>query len=124
MVASVILVVVLAGAMTFITFASKSASGITAQNVSSIKAGRALELIQSRTRFATFMSNDASGNTITLGFDDNYTVDSNGDGKAYNDKDHFERFSFIGVNSTNLNACTSNRLVYIPNIKSTATTVL
>src|SRR6185369_7699918 len=106
MVASGILVVVVGGAMTFMMFAGVSASGITAQNVASGQAGGALEFIQNRARFATSMSNNASGNAYTLGFDDNYAVDSDGDGKAYNDKNHFERFSFVGVNSTNLAACT------------------
>ena len=124
MVASGILVVVLAGAMTFMSFAGVSVSGITAQNVASGQAGNALEFIQSRARFATTMSNNAAGNTFTLGFDDNYTVDSDGDGKTYNDKNHFERFSFLGVNSTNAAACSSNRLVYLPNTASTSSRVL
>jgi len=106
------------------SFAGVSASGITAQNVASAQAGNAIELIQSRTRFATSISNNASGNSLTLGFDDNYAVDSDGDGKAYNDKNHFERFSFLGVNSTNAAACSSNRLVYLPNIASTSNRVL
>ena len=124
MVSSAVLLLIVGGVMTFINFAGVSASGITAQNVASAQAGYAIELIQNRTRFATSISNNAAGNSLTLGFDDNYTVDSDGDGKTYNDKNHFERFSFLGVNSTNYAACSSNRLVYLPNVSSAASYVL
>jgi hypothetical protein len=118
MVASVIMMAVVAGAITFMGFAGVSISGITAQNFASGQAGHTLEFIQNRARLATSISNNASGNSLTLAFDDNYTVDSDGDGKAYNDKNHFERFTFVGVNSTNSAACSSNRLVYISNVAS------
>lgn len=124
MVATGILVLVTAGAMTFMSFAGVSFSGITAQNVACGRAGSAIELIQSRMRFATTVSNNASGNILTLGFDDNYSVDSDGDGKPYNDKNHFERFMFQGVNTTNAAACSTNRLVYVPNIASANSRVL
>ena len=124
MVSSAVLLLIVGGVMTFMSFAGVSVSGITAQNIASEQAGSAMELIQSRTRFATSISNNAAGNSLTLGFDDNYTVDSDGDGKAYNDKNHFERFSFQGVNSTNAAACSTNRLVYLPNITSTSSRVL
>ncbi len=118
MVASSILVVVVGGAVTFMSFAGVSASGITAQNLASGQAGLALELIQSRTRFATSMSINPAGNVLTLGIDDDYTKDSDGDGKTYNDQNHFERFMFVGVNSTNAAACSTNSLVYIANVAS------
>lgn len=124
MVASGILMVVLGGALTFMSFAGVSVSGITAQNIASGQAGQALELIQSRTRFATSMATNDSGNSLTLGIDDDYTKDFDGDGKTYNDKEHFERFVFEGVNSTNIAACSSNRLVYIPNVALPQTRVL
>ena len=118
MVASSILVVVVGGAVTFMSFAGLSASGITAQNIASERAGLALELIQNRTRFASSMSINPSGNALTLGIDDDYTRDSDGDGKTYNDKNHLERFMFEGVNSTNAAACSTNSLVYISNVAS------
>ena len=118
MVASSILVVVVGGAVTFMSFAGLSASGITAQNIASGQAGLALELIQNRTRFATSMSINPSGNALTIGIDDDYTTDSNGDGKTYNDQNHLERFMFVGVNSTNAAACSTNSLVYISNVAS------
>ncbi len=124
MVASSILVVVVGGAVTFMSFAGVSASGITTQNIASGQAGLAVELIQSRTRFATSMSINPAGNVLTLGIDEDYTKDYDGDGKTYNDQNHFERFMFVGVNSTNAAACSSNRLVYISNVASNSTRVL
>ena len=118
MVATSILVVVVGGAVTFMSFAGLSASGITAQNIASGQAGLALELIQNRTRFATSMSINPAGNVLTLGIDDDYTTDSSGDGKTYNDVNHLERFMFVGVNSTNAAACSTNSLVYISNVAS------
>lgn len=124
MVASGILMLVLGGAIAFMSFASVSISGITAQNIANGQAGQALELIQNRARLATSMATNASGNMLTLGIDDDYTQDFDNDGKTYNDKQHFERFLFEGVNSTNLAACSSNRLVYVPNVASPQTRVL
>lgn len=123
-VASGIMMIVLGGAMAFTNMAGVSISGITAQNIANGKAGETLELIQSRVRFATSISNNTSGNILTLGFDDNYTVDSDGDGKSYNDKNHFEQFKFVGVNSTNETACSSNSLVYIYNVAANQSRVL
>lgn len=97
--------------LTYTIFASVSMSGITAQSELNDQVGRALAVIQSRARFATSISNDASGSTITMGFDDNYNVDSDGDTLPYNDKNHFESFQFVGT-STNI-ASSTNSLVYL-----------
>ena len=124
MVASSILLVVVGGAMTFMNFAGVSVSGITTQNIASGQAANALEWIQNRTRLATSMSINPSGNALTLGIDEDYTKDLDGDGKTYNDQNHFERFVFEGVNSTNVAACSSNRLVYISNVAFNSTQML
>jgi type II secretory pathway pseudopilin PulG len=114
----------LAGAMTFVWFSTVAVSGITAQTLVNQRAGNAIEFIQNRVRFATSISNDVTGNILTLGFDDNLTNDTSGDSIPYNDKDHFERFQFVGVNSTNGTLCASNQLVYFTNITSTTSNVL
>ena len=102
MIASSVGLLVMAGAMFFIKCAGLSLSGITGQTLLNQRAGNAIEFIQQRAQFATSISNSASGNVLTLSFDDNYLVDSDGDGKKYNDQDHYEQFQFIGVNgSTN-----------------------
>jgi Tfp pilus assembly protein PilW len=107
---------VIAGAMVFMNFARVSISGITAQAMVSDSAGHAIAFIQSRIRLATSVDTDAAGNTLILGFDDNYQVDSDGDGSPYNDKDHYEHFQFVGTNGTNANTASSNRIIYIPKV--------
>jgi hypothetical protein len=108
----------MAGAMTFLWFSGLAVSGVASQALCNQQAGNTIEFIQSRARLAVCVSNDTSGNALTFGFDDNPTVDSNGDGNAVSDKNHYERFQFIGVNGSTNNPST-NRLVYIPNISDT-----
>ena len=115
MVASGILLVLLAGVITFVNATAVSLSGITAQTGLIQQAGNSIAFIQDRVRLATRITSDASGNVLTISFDDDPKVDSNADGKLYNDQDHFERFTFSGVNSTNVAACSNNKLIYIPN---------
>jgi Tfp pilus assembly protein PilW len=112
MIAVSLALLVMGAVMTFLQFGGTYLSGITAQSVINQQAGNAIEFIQSRTRLATSVSTDSSGNVLTLSFDDDPTVDSDSDGKAYNDKDHFEQFKFLGVNGS---AVSTNSLVYIPN---------
>jgi type II secretory pathway pseudopilin PulG len=123
MVASSIGLLITAGAIVFFQFAGVSMSGATSQSLINQRAGNTIEFIQSRARLATFVSNDASGNTLSLAFDDNTSVDSDGDGRAYNDRDHYERFQFVGVNGST-NSTSTNSLVYIPDITSTNLQVL
>ena len=124
MVAAGIMMLVLAGAVSFIYFSAIAVSGVTAQTVINQRAGNVIEFIQSRIRFATSISNDVTGNILTLGFDDNYAVDSDGDKITYDDKDHYERFQFISNNSTNALNCSTNTLVYYPNINSSTNQTL
>lgn len=124
MVAGSISVIVMGSIMAFSKFALASFSGITKQSTLNQRAGYAIELIQIRTLKASRIQIDSTGNILTLGFDDNYTVDSDGDGTPYNDSDHSERFQFLGKNSTNFAACLTNRLIYIPNITKTNNKVL
>ena len=107
MVASAISTLVVAGAMSFLWFSSLGVSGVAAQAFCNQTGGNAIEFIQSRARLAVCVSNDSAGNALTLGFDDNPTIDSNGDGIAYNDKDHYERFEFIGVNGSTTKSSTN-----------------
>lgn len=124
MIAATIGLMVVAGGYSFLYFALRAMSGVSAQAVLNEKGGNAIEFIQKRARLATYMATSSSGNTLTLGFDDNYSVDSDGDNKAYDDRDHYEQFHFVGTNSTNALACASNQLVYIPNTNSTYQRVL
>jgi hypothetical protein len=106
--------------MAFMSFAAKSLSGATTQTFQNEQTGNAMEFLLSRIRLATSITNDASQNTLILGFDDNYAVDSNGDGKAYNDVDHKEQFQFQNGDG-NDNTIDDNVLVYTPNIAQTNT---
>jgi Tfp pilus assembly protein PilW len=112
MVASSIGLLVMAAAMGFAYFSGIYLSGITAQTGLNQKGGNAIEFIQTKARLATSVAVDPSGNTLTFGFDDDPAVDSDGDGKTYNDKDHFEQFKFVGTNGTS-STLSTNSLVYI-----------
>jgi len=105
---------VAASAMVFMNFARVSITGTASQAMVSDSAGQAIAFMQTRIRYATSVAVDAPGNTLTLGFDDDYTVDSDGDGVTYNDKDHYETFKFTGTNGTSAATSASNRLTYTP----------
>ena len=106
-----------AGVMVFAQFAGLSLSGITAQSNLALEAGNTLEFIQGRVRLATSVWTDVPGNILTLGFDDDPAVDSDGDGIPWDDSDHFEEFQFVGVNGST-NKVSSNSLVYVPVVGS------
>jgi hypothetical protein len=114
---------VVGATMMFLYTSGFTASGVTAQALCNQKAGYALEFLKSRAQLAVCVSNDSSGNTLTFGFDDDPTVDSDHDGIAYNDRDHFERFQFLGTNGTAIVSST-NSLVYLPDITRTNRRVL
>jgi hypothetical protein len=117
-------ILVVASTMVFMLFARVSVSGIAAQVKVSDTAGHALAFMQSRIRLATSLTVDATGNTLTLGFDDNLTVDSDGDGVTYNDKDHYETFQFVGTNGTGTTTAAGNYLVYTPKVGVAGNVVL
>jgi Tfp pilus assembly protein PilW len=122
MVASALGLLVMGGVMAFLWFCGLGVSGVGAQALCSQRGGNAAEFIQSRARFAINASNDFSGNVLTLAFDDYPTNDSDHNGITYDDLDHFERFQFIGINSTNNYA--GNKLIYIPDISKSNQVVL
>lgn len=124
MVASSIGIIVLAGGFLFLNTVIRSTAGVTSQTVLTQKGGNALEFMQSRIRYATSISNGPTGNTLTLGFDDDYNVDSNGDSITYNDQDHYEVFKFVGFNSTDYTKCGTNQLLYYTNKNSSSYRVL
>ena len=107
--------------MNFFCAALRSLSSSNAQGIINNQGAYALALIQSRVRLATLVSNNVSGTTLTLGFDDNPLVDSNGDGIPYNDQDHYERFQIQNIGTTN---AITNALFYYPDITVTNHRVL
>lgn len=117
MVSASVGLMIAAGVMVFAQFAGLSLSGITAQSNLALEAGNTLEFIQGRVRLATSVWTDVPGNILTLGFDDDPAVDSDGDGIPWDDSDHFEEFQFVGVNGST-NKVSSNSLVYVPVVGS------
>ena len=106
---------------TFMVMAARSMSGTVTQTALNTDAASASDFIFSRIRLATFVTNDPSGNRLVLGFDDNRTTDSDGDGKDYNDHTRYESFEFrTGTAGTTA----SNTLVYRPNLASSAERLL
>ncbi|HYT60013.1 MAG TPA: prepilin-type N-terminal cleavage/methylation domain-containing protein [Haliangiales bacterium] len=115
MVALAVSSLILGGVMTFLDMASKSLSGTASQTVVNQRAGNSSESIFRRVRFATSVSNsnDASGNTLRLGFDDDSSIDRNNDGKSYNDQDHYEVFQFQNGDGSD-DTIADNSLIYRP----------
>ena len=119
MIASALSAMILTGTMAFMFFAGKSLSGATTQSFLNAQAGNGMEFILSRVRVATSIGTDDSQNTLTLGFDDNFSADgTDNDGKPYNDVDHRERFQFKNGDGKD-NTFADNVLVYFPNTGST-----
>lgn len=117
MVTCVVGSLVISGAMTFVIFAQRSVSATNAQITANGQASYAIQLIQNRIQLATLVSNDITGNILTLGFDTNYLVDSKrgGNGVTWANQDYYERFQFVGTNTTNALQCSPNQLIYYSN---------
>jgi hypothetical protein len=118
MVAASISTVVLAMSGAFLAMSARTTAGIVQQTTINTQAGRTSQFIFDRVRFATSMTNDGAGNTLTLGFDDNPDADSDGDKTTYNDKNHYEIIQFL--NGDGNDATTKdNRLITYARTNST-----
>lgn len=96
MVVAMSIVLFIAGAFAVFTEATgRSLTFVSAQSEFNQKAGHGAEFIVSRIRLANTVSNDASGNTLTLSYDDDPEVDSDGDGITWNDRNHAEQLQFV-----------------------------
>ena len=96
---------------------------LTSQSSHNQAAGNGAEFMISRVRLANSASVDASGNTLTLSFDDNPDVDSNADKIKWNDQDHFELFQYKdsdGIATT----LGDNIIIYKPNTNQSASSTL
>jgi hypothetical protein len=110
---SLISLLVLAGLMGFMYYSARSISGVVSQTQINQQAWMAAQLIFERVRVATSVSNDASGNVLTIAMDDDPTADLDRDGKPYNDKGHYEQFRFDNGDGNDL-TITNNSLIYLP----------
>lgn len=124
LVASSAAALVIGCALVFMKFARVSVSGILSQAIVSNTSAHAIAHMRRRIQLATSTTTDAAGNTLTLGFDDNYQTDSDGDGSTYNDRDHYETFQFTGTNGTSAAAASSNCLVYTPKVGTPGSSLL
>ena len=112
LISSLISLMVLAGLMGFMYFSARSISGVVSQTQINQQAWMAAQLVFDRVRVATSVSNDSSGNVLTLGMDDDPTTDLDRDGKPYNDKGHYEQFRFDNGDGNDL-TITNNSLIYL-----------
>jgi hypothetical protein len=106
LVATAILMMVVAAFAVFCNVTGRSLVSVTTQTTFDQVAAHGVEFIISRVRLANTISNDAAGDTLTLSFDDDRETDSDGDRLTWNDKDHFEVFQFID---------SGNRIIYKTN---------
>jgi len=96
---------------------------ITSQSTLNQFAGNGTEFIIGRVRLANSVTVDASGNTLTLSFDDDPTFDSDGDEINWNDRNHCEEFQY--VDTDNLAATLNdNKINYRANTNSTNSVTL
>jgi type II secretory pathway pseudopilin PulG len=96
---------------------------LTSQSSHNQAAGNGTEFMISRVRKANTFQLDATGNTLTLSFDDNPDADSDGDGVKWNDRDHDEEFQFVDADNT-LSTLSDNTITYRANTNSPARSVL
>jgi hypothetical protein len=96
---------------------------ITSQMSHNQNAGNGVEFILSRIELANSASNDASGNVLTLSFDDDPDVDSNNDSLSWNDQDHFEQFIYRS-SGTNWNSDADNFIYHRSNTNSAASNII
>lgn len=122
-VATAISVMVLGVAVAFIMLAGKTISGALTQSNLNAQAGQLIEFIQLRARVATRVIADTNGLSLTLGFDDNTNVDSDGDGSPYNDDNHREQF-LVRDADNNVATTDNNQLIYVPLVGTTREQVL
>lgn len=125
LVATSILMLVMVTTMNYFCVIGRGLSSSTSQCELNWQGGYALQMIQNRVRLATLVSNDSTGNILTIGLDDNPLVDSNGDGIPWNDQDHYEQFIVTNTASTNVTtnftiisgSTGTNMLIYIPDTR-------
>ena len=100
--------------MVFTEMATRSLASINQQALSNQKAGQFAAYITQRVRAANSMTNNQAETKVILSFDDDTSTDSDGDGDFYNDRDHYETFSFNDPDS-NPSTYGDNQILYRPN---------
>ena len=103
-----------AAMVVFTEMTTRSLASVNQQTLSNQKAGQFATFITQRVRLANFMTNNANNTEILLAFDDDTSTDSDSDGSAFNDRDHFELFQFSDGDD-NTNTYADNMILFKPN---------
>ena len=103
-----------AAMVVFTEMTTRSLASVNQQTLSNRKAGQFSTFITQRVRLANFMTNNANNTEILLAFDDDTSTDSDSDGSAFNDRDHFELFQFSDGDD-NTNTYADNMILFKPN---------
>ena len=105
---------VVAAMVVFTEMSTRTLASVNQQTLSNQKAGQFSAYLTQRVRAANFMTNNAVATEILLSFDDNTAVDSDSDGNSFNDRDHYELFSFNDGDDDPATYA-DNQLLYRPN---------
>ncbi len=103
------------GAVVLVVFSEstgKTLISLSAQSEHNQSVANAVEFMLSRIRAANTASLDVAGTTLTLGYDDDITFDSDADGFTWNDQDHFEQFQVVSGDPS-MATLDDNKIVYI-----------
>lgn len=105
---------VVAAMVVFTEMTTRSLASVNQQTLSNQKAGQFAAYITQRVRAANFMTNNAEETEILLSFDDDTATDGDSDGNPYNDRDHYELFTFNDPDDDPATYA-DNQLLYRPN---------
>jgi prepilin-type N-terminal cleavage/methylation domain-containing protein len=110
--------VVLASLAGFTISGLRTIEHINTQGTISQAAGDTHGILTEQVRNAVGMSVGDNGNQLTLAFDDNPAVDSNGDRNPYNDTNRTALFAFRNGDGNDATTA-NNTFVFIPNMANT-----
>lgn len=98
----------------FTEMTTRSLASVNQQTLSNQKAGQFSSFVMQRVRASNFMTNNAAETEILLSFDDDTETDNDSDGNPYNDRDHYELFSFNDQDEDPATLA-DNQLLFRPN---------
>jgi hypothetical protein len=109
------------GFLGFLVTSARLTKGTAKQSAMNQQLGNGVEIMLQRIRLANSLAIDAQNETLTMTFDDDPTVDNDGDGVTYNDADHSESFQFRYATTTNSPDQGINFVDWINGVGNTAT---
>ena len=118
-----IIVLIAAAFGVFLQATGVSVVNVTTQSTFNQQAGHGTEIILNRLRLANTAATDPNGDVLTLTFDDNPDVDSDGDKTTWNDMDHKEQFRFEPTDGRSA-TLDDNRITYISKLGASVPSTL